>query len=85
MNSLNDVNCIHDNKNNNISECNLLHGILNSSKRTKNTNRHYYFILDGWMNTYRGKVKFKKFWILLDVGCISTVITRSLITKFKTK
>ena len=32
---LNSMNIIHNNKVNNIAECNLLHGIINISKRTK--------------------------------------------------
>ena len=32
---LNDTNCIHDNKINNIAKFNLLHGIINYSKYTK--------------------------------------------------
>ena len=35
MKSLNDTNCIHDNKINNIAKFNLLHGILNYYKYTK--------------------------------------------------
>ena len=38
---LNSMNHIHDNKVNKISELNLLHDILNISKRTKNINSHY--------------------------------------------
>ena len=41
------MNRILDKDVNNIYECNLLHGILNSSKRTKNVNSHYYPILHG--------------------------------------
>ena len=36
----NGMNCIHDNKVNKISECNLLHDIINPSKHTKNINSH---------------------------------------------
>ena len=61
MKSLNDMNRIHNNKVNNTSGWNLLHAILNSSKRTKNMNIHYYPILHVCMNTSRGKAKFKEF------------------------
>ena len=43
--------CIHGNKVNKISECNLIYDVLNPSKHTKNLNRHYYPILRGCMNT----------------------------------
>ena len=33
--------CIHGNKLNKLSECNLLHDILNHPKRTNNLNRPY--------------------------------------------
>ena len=45
MSSLNDMNSKHDNKSNNIAECNLLHDTLNPPKLTKNINSHCYFIL----------------------------------------
>ena len=61
MKSLNDMNRIHNKDVNNIHECNLLHGILNSSKRTKNMNIHYYPILHVFMNTSRGKAKLREF------------------------
>ena len=41
MKSFNDMNIIHDKKVNNISEWNLLLGILNSPKCAKNINSHY--------------------------------------------
>ena len=52
---LNDMDSIHDNKVNNIAECNLPHVILNPSKCTKNVNIHYSTILHGCMNIRRGK------------------------------
>ena len=61
MKILNDINHIHDNKVNSIDEFNLLHDILNPSKRTKNVNSYYYLILHGCMNTHRGKLKNKNF------------------------
>ena len=45
MKILKSTNRIHDNKLNKIYECNLLHDILNPSKRTKNINFHYSPIL----------------------------------------
>ena len=54
------MNNIHDNKLNNIAEFNLLYGIINPSKQNKNNNDHNSPILHGWMNTRRGKAKFKK-------------------------
>ena len=36
MKNLNGINLIHNNKVNNISECNLIHDILNPFKQTKN-------------------------------------------------
>ena len=79
------MNCINDNEVNNIYECNLIHGILNSSKSTKNINNHYYPILHVCMNTRRDKERFEIFRILLDSLCSSTVMTRNLIMKPKTK
>ena len=61
MKSLNAMNCIYDNKLNNIAEYNLLHDILNPSKKSEHRNIHYYPILHGNMNTCRGKAKFKYF------------------------
>ena len=42
MKNLNYMNCIHDNKVNNISEYNLIHDIINPSKRTNNINIYCY-------------------------------------------
>ena len=59
----------HKNNNevNNIAEFNSLHDILNTSKRTKYINIHYYPILHGCMNTRKERVKFENFeshWIV---------------------
>ena len=43
--------CIHENEVNKIAECDLLHDILNPSKRTKHFNSRYYPIIHGCMNT----------------------------------
>ena len=75
------MNCMHEKKVNKIGEYNLLYDILNPSKRTKIINTHYYPILYGWMNTRRGRSKFKSFQILLDSRCSSTIVMKSLITK----
>ena len=51
------MNCIYDNRLNNIAECNLLHDILHTYKQTKNINIHYYPIIHGCMNIHMGKAK----------------------------
>ena len=58
---------IHDSKVNNIAECNLLHHILNPPKRTKKLNIYYSPIINGLMNTRKGKQSlrpFKSYWIV---------------------
>ena len=70
------MNSIRDNKVNNIAELDLLHYILNTSKRTKYINAHYSPILRGCMNTRRGKSKFIYF---LYIGCSYTILIRSMI------
>ena len=57
MNNVHDVNNIHDNGINNISECNLLHDIFNPSKFVKITNSDYYPILHGCINKRRGEAE----------------------------
>ena len=52
---------IHGNEVNKLSECNLLHYILNPPKRTKILNIHYSHIIQGYMNTRKGKEKIKNF------------------------
>ena len=52
MKSLNGMNHIHDNEVSNTYEYNLLHDILNPSKRAKNINRHNSPILHACMNTH---------------------------------
>ena len=49
----------HENEVKNIDEYNLLHNIINPPKQTKNTNIHYSPTLHGYMNTKRGRAKFK--------------------------
>ena len=69
---------IHDNKVKNIAECNLLHDIINTPKRAKNINSHYYPILYGCMNIRKGREKLENFQILLDSGCSSMIVTKRL-------
>ena len=45
----------------NIAEFNLLHDIINHPKRAKNINIHYSPIMYGFMNTRKGRAKFKNF------------------------
>ena len=52
---------IHDNEIKNISEWNLLYDIINPPKRAKNINSHYSTILHEYMNTRKGRTKFKNF------------------------
>ena len=70
---------IHSNEVNNISECNLLHEIINPPKRTKKLNSHYSPILQGCMNNRGGKAKFKNFQIILDSGCSSIIVMIRLV------
>ena len=72
---------IHENEVNKVSECNLLHDILNPSKRTGLLNIHYYPILHGCMNTQKGRETFKNFLILFHSGFGSTIVIKILITK----
>ena len=72
---------INDNEVKNISECNLLHDIINPPERTKNINSHYSPILHGCMSNRKGRAQFKKFLIILDNGCIYTIVTRRILQK----
>ena len=76
---------IHGNKVYKLYEFNLLHDILNPPKRTKILNIRCSTILQGCIKTQKGKTMFKIFQILLDSGCISTVIMGRLINKFTPK
>ena len=64
------MNRIHENKVNKIAECNLLHIIINPSKRTKNLNIHYSHILHGYRNARKDRAKFNNFRVLLGSGWI---------------
>ena len=57
---------MHNHEVKNIAECNLLHNIINTTKRAKYLNSQYFPILHGCMNTRKGKAKFKNFLIKLD-------------------
>ena len=69
------------NKINNISECNLLHDIINYSKHTKVIGSQYFPIFHGCINTCGGRPIFNNFRILLDSLCGYMVIMRRLIKK----
>ena len=60
------MNHIHYTRVNHISEFNLLHYILNTSKRTKNMYTHYSPILNICINIRRDKAKIKIFLILFN-------------------
>ena len=67
MEILNNMNLIHDKKLKIIFECNLLHDILNTSKRTKNINIHYStFYMDVWVHVEANiyLILFEYFWIV---------------------
>ena len=76
---------INENKVNNMDEFNLLHDIPNTFKHSKNINSHYSPIMNGCMNTFRGKEKFKMSLVLLDIVYISDIGTRRLMKRLKTK
>ena len=76
----------HYNEVKNIEECNLLQGIINPPKRVKNINSHYSPILNGCMNTRKGRPKFKNFRIQLYSECISDIVMIRLVeTKYSEK
>ena len=77
--NLNDIVHIHDKEVNKITECNLLHDIINPHKCTKILNIHYSPILHGCMNTRNGKAKFKDFRVLLDSACSSMIVMGRLV------
>ena len=72
---------IHDNKVNNIAECNLLHDIINPPKRAKNINIYYSTILHGCINTRINKARLKNFQNLLDSGCSYKIVMIRLVEK----
>ena len=73
--------CIYGNKVNKLAECNLLHDILNPSKRNKISNFRYSYILHRCMHTWKGRETFKNFLILFHSGFGSTIVIKILITK----
>ena len=72
---------IYNNEVKNISECNLLHEIINPPKRAKKLTIHYSRIIHVCMNTKKGRAKFKNFRIILDSGCSSTVVMGMIVKK----
>ena len=68
---------IHDKELNNIAGCNLLHIIINPPKQK--IDFHYSTILYGCMNTKKGRVNFKIFKILLNIGYSSTIVIGNLV------
>ena len=75
----NEMICIRDNEVKNIAECNLLNDIINTPKRAKNINSHYYLILHVCTNTRKGRAKFKNFQTILDSGCSYTIAMRRMV------
>ena len=75
---------IYYNKLNNKSEFNLIHDILNTSKRTKNINNNCPPIQYRCMDARRDKAKYK-IRIRLDNGCSPIIALKRLTTKPKTK
>ena len=76
---------MHGNEVNKVSECNFLHDILNSSKSTKILNIPYSTILNGFMNTRKGRATFKNFLILLDSGRSFTIVMGGIVQTFTPK
>ena len=48
------IRIVYMEKANKISECNVIHDILNFSKRTKHLNGNYSPVLHGYMNKRKG-------------------------------
>ena len=65
---------IHNKEVNNIAEYNLLHDNLIHFLNAKKFNIHYSPNIHGFMNTRKGKAKFKNYQIILDSGCSSMVL-----------
>ena len=76
---------MHDNKVNNIAECNLIHHTVNHTKLTKTLNSYYSLILHVCMNNIKSKAKFKNFQIQLDIGFSSTIVMGRIVGKLNTK
>ena len=75
------MNFIHNKKLNK----HLLHDIINPYKITENININYSPLLNGFINTRKGKEKFNKSRILLDDVYSYTVVTIRTMTKFDPK
>ena len=76
---------LDENEVNNISECNLLNGILKPPKCTNFQNSHYSPILHLCMNIRKGKTKFNKFLNLFYNVCSSTIAMKMLAGKLHDK
>ena len=72
---------IHDKEVNKISECNLLHDIINTPKLTKICKSRYSPIIHGCMNTIKVETRFKNFLILLDREGGYTIVIGRLVEK----
>ena len=66
---------IHDKEVNKISEFNLIHDMINPPKCAKILNIYYHPIIHIFMNTRKGRAKFKNFQTILDSGCSSIILT----------
>ena len=70
---------IFDKEVNKISECNLLHDIINPTKRATHLNSHYSNIIHCCLNTRKGRAKFKNFQIISCSECSSTIVMGILV------
>ena len=77
--NLDEIIYIHDNEENNIAKCNLLHDMINPFKRAKNINIHCYPILHGCINTRKSRAKFKNLRIILNIGYSYTIVMIRLV------
>ena len=80
---LNNMTRINYDEVNKIDKSNLLYDMINPPKRTKNLNGHYSPVLNECMNTRNDREKFKKFRILLFIGCSFTIAMGSIVQKLK--
>ena len=69
----------HDKEVNQIAKWNLLHDIINNTKRAKDINTHYSIFLHGYMNTIKVRDKFKNSQIIFDSGCSSIIVMERLV------
>ena len=71
--------CIHENEVNIMAQYNLLHDIINNSKRTKKLKIHHSPIWNGYINTQKDRANFNNFWILLYNGYSYKIVMGRLI------